>query len=184
LKVRSASLLALLLNACEKPQAPQSFDYGTSLGVAVEQAAGVCLDIRNVNLHPGQRIQFVNSSLPQTTGEVEITGTTGKACTSTDQNKPGLLHYQVKVARGSLQKSAPAFVLANSRGVLTEAKTGATADLDGDGQLESFHACTSSEGVHLTVWTGKPLEGLRKWHYYYYLGFDVEPTCKEAETKE
>jgi hypothetical protein len=52
-----------------------------------------------------------------------------------------------------------------------------TADVDGDGTPESFRSCASSEGLHLTVWSGKPLEGKLRWHEYYYLGYDVEADC-------
>ncbi len=41
--------------------------------------------------------------------------------------------------------------------------------------------CTSSEGVHLTVWSGTPLESERLWRKYYYLGYDVEPTCEDRD---
>ena len=41
----------------------------------------------------------------------------------------------------------------------------------------TFRACTSSEGVHLTVWSGKPLKGKRVWHAYHALGYDVEANC-------
>lgn len=35
--------------------------------------------------------------------------------------------------------------------------------------------CTSREGVHLSAWREK----VRLWHDYYYLGYDVEPSCSE-----
>ncbi|HSJ32552.1 MAG TPA: hypothetical protein VK933_14020 [Longimicrobiales bacterium] len=57
-------------------------------------------------------------------------------------------------------------------------------DLDGDGVPESFRACTSSEGVHLSVWSGEPLRGRRLWQYYYYLGYDVEPDCTDEDFAE
>jgi hypothetical protein len=41
--------------------------------------------------------------------------------------------------------------------------------------------CTSSEGLHLTLWSGEPLKSTRLWHLYYYLGYDVEPTCQPAD---
>ncbi|MCI0689673.1 MAG: hypothetical protein L0Y54_20920 [Sporichthyaceae bacterium] len=44
-----------------------------------------------------------------------------------------------------------------------------------------FRACTSSEGLHLTAWSGTPLQSTRIWHRYYYLGYDVEPSCVEAD---
>jgi len=45
-------------------------------------------------------------------------------------------------------------------------------------------SCTSHEGLHLTVWSGTPLESRRLWHEYYYLGYDVEPSCGEGEMRE
>jgi hypothetical protein len=44
--------------------------------------------------------------------------------------------------------------------------------------------CASSEGLHLTIWSGQPLESRRLWHAYYYLGYDVEPSCKDAEVSD
>jgi hypothetical protein len=44
--------------------------------------------------------------------------------------------------------------------------------------------CASSEGLHLTVWSGTPLKSVRLWHAYWYLGFDVEPDCRPADYGE
>jgi len=180
LKAGLSALLAVLVIACQEPS---KFDYRTALGVVIEKADRTCLDIRRGDLSPGQRIQFVTSSAPQTTGDAEIIRKADQACTAADQTKPGLYHYDIKVVHGSLQKGAPAFALANFGGMLTSTDIGITADLDRNGQTESFRSCTSAEGVHLTVWTGKPLEGQRRWHYYYYLGYEVDPTCAESDTK-
>jgi hypothetical protein len=54
-------------------------------------------------------------------------------------------------------------------------------DLDGDGKAESFRQCVSSEGVHLTVWSGEPLKGKRIFHAYVPLGYDTEPNCTPAD---
>src|SRR5262249_39280448 len=43
-----------------------------------------------------------------------------------------------------------------------------------------FESCTSHEGVHLSAWRGNR----RTWEEYWYLGYDVEPTCPDAEGKE
>jgi hypothetical protein len=56
-----------------------------------------------------------------------------------------------------------------------------TVDLDGDGRSEMFRACTSGEGVHLTVWTDAAVTGTRRWHAYQPLGYDVSPTCTPAD---
>jgi hypothetical protein len=53
----------------------------------------------------------------------------------------------------------------------------AEADLDGDGLLEHFQSCTTLEGLNLTVWSGRPIEGRGRWMRYYSLGYDTEPNC-------
>ena len=49
-----------------------------------------------------------------------------------------------------------------------------------DAQVRS---CTSQEGLHLTAWSGTPLTSQRLWHQYYYLGYDVEPSCDDREVR-
>lgn len=55
------------------------------------------------------------------------------------------------------------------------------ADLDRDGVRETFRDCTSHEGVHLTIWSGQALVGSRRWHAYFYLGYETEPSCVEGD---
>ena len=43
--------------------------------------------------------------------------------------------------------------------------------------------CPSREGLHLTAWDGEPLKSRRLWHQYYYLGYDVEPSCTEEDVR-
>jgi hypothetical protein len=57
-------------------------------------------------------------------------------------------------------------------------------DINADGKTEFFRTCASTEGLHLTVWTGKPLKGKRIWHSYYYLHYDTERTCDEKDWEE
>jgi hypothetical protein len=47
--------------------------------------------------------------------------------------------------------------------------------------VAQVRACASSEGLHLTGWSGIPLRSERLWHQYYYLGYDVEPDCEDAD---
>ena len=62
-----------------------------------------------------------------------------------------------------------------------QASAGGRIDIDRDGTLESYRTCASMEGIHLTAWAGEPLRSRRLWRYYYYLGYDLEPTCTEAD---
>jgi hypothetical protein len=45
-----------------------------------------------------------------------------------------------------------------------------------------FRTCASEEGIHATAWSGIPLAAPRRWHAYYYLGYDVEPNCTAADS--
>jgi hypothetical protein len=64
----------------------------------------------------------------------------------------------------------------------TRVKAGVvTLDLGPAGRTAQTRSCTSSEGLHLTLWAGMPLKSTRLWHGYYYLGYDVEPTCDERD---
>jgi hypothetical protein len=47
-----------------------------------------------------------------------------------------------------------------------------------------FRSCTSNEGLHFSSWQGQPLKGEQLWRVYYYLGYDVEPSCQENEFKK
>ena len=64
----------------------------------------------------------------------------------------------------------------------TRVKAGVvTLDLGPATRTAQARSCTSSEGLHLTLWAGVPLKSRRLWHAYYYLGYDVEPSCDERD---
>jgi hypothetical protein len=44
-----------------------------------------------------------------------------------------------------------------------------------------FRTCASAEGVHATAWSGVPPSAPRRWHAYYYLGYDVEQDCTPSD---
>lgn len=175
------TLLALLL-ACQMREL-RPFTYRTDIGIALNTAGGPCVDMPNRSLDTGQRIRLVTTSLPQATSEAEVIRRIDQPCAPATQSEPGVAHYRIRVLRDSLETGAPAFAIANFNGAFTVSADGVTADLEGDGSPELFRACTSTEGVHLTVWTGTPPQGTRRWHRYFYLGYDVDPTCSEAETR-
>jgi hypothetical protein len=96
-----------------------------------------------------------------------------------DEPEPGFAHWRL---------NAPGFET-GELGIAVLATTpfprdGWRTDLDRDGAREDYRACTSSEGVHLTVWAGEALRSRRVWHHYHYLGYDVEPNCVEADFSE
>jgi hypothetical protein len=47
-----------------------------------------------------------------------------------------------------------------------------------------FRSCTSTEGFHFSIWSGTQLKEQEIWRRYFYLGYDVEPTCAERDFEE
>lgn len=50
-----------------------------------------------------------------------------------------------------------------------------------DGVRYTFSSCTSPEAVHLMVQPVAKSKSQLVWHDYYYLGYDVEPTCTDDD---
>jgi hypothetical protein len=61
---------------------------------------------------------------------------------------------------------------------------GFTAELDGRAPREHLHICATYQGLDLTIWSGPPFTGRRRTHGYYYLGYDVDPTCADLVAAE
>lgn len=181
-RIAPIALFLVPLLGCQMRQL-RPFTYRTDIGIALSTPAGTCVDMPNGSLDTGQRIRLVSTSTPQRVSEAAVIGRVDRPCAPAAPSEPGVAHYQLRVLRDSLETGVPAFAIANFNGVLTVGDDGVTADLEGDGSVERFRVCTSSEGVHLTVWTGAPPQGTRRWHRYFYLGYDVEPTCSEPETR-
>jgi hypothetical protein len=152
----------LALAGCSR--AP-SFSFDRQLGVAV---AG-CMTGGNSSLALGSSVQLVNPTRPQKTTSATL-GPPDEACKG----------FRLSIPADPM----PQIAIAGYTGVFTKDGDLVSADLDGDGRNEYFRACTSSEGVHLTVWTGRPLTGQRRWHQYHYLGYDVDPDCRPEDTAE
>lgn len=91
--------------------------------------------------------------------------------------------YEIRTLEPGLDPSAPAISVSGAAGKFQKSGDYISADINGDGNREHFRVCASSEGIHLTVWSGEPLHGKPKWHQYYYLGYDVESNCTPAETQ-
>jgi len=50
-------------------------------------------------------------------------------------------------------------------------------DLDGDGTPEYYSNCSSREGYHSIVRSGEGTSDNKRWHVYYYFGYEVEGNC-------
>jgi hypothetical protein len=102
-------------------------------------------------------------------------------CAERGISDPAQHAYDIQFNTQPLAAETPAIGLLNYKGDIGKDGTRFFADLDNDRQPEYFSSCASTEGIHFSVWTGKPVIGKLRWHQYYYLGYDITPTCTPAE---
>ena len=140
----------------------------------------VCLAIPNSTLTPGMKIQVVVPDKPQLVKTGVIESKEEKSCSSDIDVAQNVSFYRIKLADDHDFVHGIGIIKAKRIKVV---KGLARADINNDTKLEYFRSCTSMEGIHYTVWTGKPLKGKRIWHSYYYLRYDTVFTCKKKDFK-
>lgn len=161
-----------------------------TIGIAkLDTAGGGCLAINAAGLAPGTPLTLVwmptdtSSDWSPELLEARIQDSRSSPCDPRQAPAPGDLHYSISVPAKSEIGAGPHFAVLRARSSLKMTGPRVEVDLDGDGVPEVFRSCTSSEGLHMTVWSGAPLTGTRRWHRYYYLGYDVEPSCDPRDYK-
>lgn len=169
-------------------------DINTKVGIAdVTDEKIICFRIKNANLSEGESVSIITSisEFPQKVLETTVEKKLEKSCVSHDSdtgdsnvgkdsyyslilNDKNSQNSEVGIGIGIIQLQKKARVQNNL----------ARVDLNEDGKAEFFRLCASNEGLHLTIWTGKPLIGKRIWHYYYYLHYDTVADCKKKDYEE
>ncbi len=149
-----------------------------------------CLRVTDSSLTPGMR--FEAASIPvdgwsdiSGTAVLEIVSVRPGACAGF----PGAFgdtDYLLRIIEGAVFPLArgPLVAVVGGTARLVYRDGTLRTDLDGDGVPETFRGCTSQEGMHLTLWSGVPLEGERLWFVGFPVGYDVIPTCTEADFRE
>jgi hypothetical protein len=172
-------ILAMAALAAPAAQLPAPFDYPSQVGVAeVNVAAYGCLTIVNDTLQEGETITLIDPVEPQRTFQVAIRRKLVLSCSRNVDYPVGASFYSF---RAGSEAMGPAVALVRFAGDIRSLNDRMRADLNGDRLPESFRSCTSSEGVHLTVWAGEPLASRRLWHQYFHLGYDMEPDCTPGD---
>lgn len=176
-----ALLLALCAGCAASEQPAPAFDWDRQLGVVAVTEGAPCLRIANRDLQPGTSLLLVSTDTPQRTRQTQV-GAQATSCPG-ESPAPDLAFYRLPIA--AEDAAGELWVAVIDRVAGNPAADGAVqVDVDLDGTPEQFRGCTSGEGVHLTAWSGAPLASPRRWEYYHYLGYDVEPSCVEADYAE
>jgi hypothetical protein len=172
------------------PQPNKKFVFGTSIGNVELGNDCIWFHIQNPHLSPGDEVQVVFSDLlsKQEAFIAKISKDTicenhdkdpWPPLSGNDENKH-MSKYRLDIDNNTYPRGY-GFGVIHSFNTINVTDGLASADLNGDGKPEFFRDCTSNEGAHLTIWTGKPLAGRRMWHTYYHFPYDTEPTCSKKD---
>ncbi|WP_345292249.1 hypothetical protein [Kangiella marina] len=88
----------------------------------------------------------------------------------------GYVFYQVRSVSGLDLKEENLGVVV----VTTEKNITQGLDVNDNGMSDKFSYCTTSEGMNFYAWDDKTGEQKPFWQEYYYLGYEVESSCKFA----
>jgi len=161
---------------------PNTFDYLSQIGI-VEflPDASACLTIPNPSLKVGEAVRIIVLDKLQVLEAAEVEKKLAKSCSRNPEVSTADTFYALRLKRNGSDPKPVSIAVAGFTREFNFKNGFAYADLTATGSAHSFHSCTSAEGLHLTVWDGA---SSRKWHRYYYLGYDVEPTCTEKYSDE
>lgn len=168
-------------------------EIGKKVGIVeTDEGRFICFRTNNKDLKPGTPVLIVDLlsdyyGRSQRTFEAYIEKETNPTCAprgmgSGDRYPELSTYYSLAPKREDDRPKIDlgiAVVDPAARPHVVRGQTG--LDLDNDGKDEYFRVCTSTEGLHLTIWKDRPLTGTRIWHNYYYLKYETEPTCDERD---
>lgn len=186
IRVFTCHVIFLLAVACSSAQSQtKRFDFVSQLGVGeLKSGAEPCLTIKNAKLPTGSMVHLVLLEESQTVLQAQVVKKLTESCSKDPTTGNDDSFYSLRLSGPSPEVYELAIAIVNPVASLKVANGLVGSDLDGDGQREFFRECASNEGLHLTVWSGRPLKGKRRWHRYFYLGYDVEFNCTEKDFEE
>lgn len=159
--------------------ATKAFDFEKNMG----WVHGNCLAIKNSTLHKGTQIALVSLDGKQAiyTAQIDAPMSVGLDCPALSESRAqpnkmdGRVFYQLNFPKSGADQLAIA-ILADNLPMRSDIMT-FNKDLDGDGRSEVVSTCDSSEGIEFSLWSGAANAGKLLWSDYYYLGYDLQPTC-------
>lgn len=137
----------------------------------------ICLLIENSSLKEHDLVQIIDTDMPQSVFTAKVINK-GKCPGKRFGNlsKDGITEYMLELS--GIERPGGFGIAVVQESPLAKVKDGhAILDINNDGTDEYFRDCSSNEGLHMTVWTGRPLAGKRIWHSYYSFNYDTEPNC-------
>lgn len=154
----------------------------TRIGVGNTGGGQTCVATSS-ELRAGEAVTLVSPNRPHRHIVATVVGLVEPCAVLAKAQLFGRLHYQLKT-RGVSQGDGDLWIAFAGNLRIRRLPSGvAEIRLSAAVPRAQVRLCSSIEGLHLTVWDGEALKSRRLWHEYYYLGFDVEPDCREADVE-
>jgi hypothetical protein len=160
------------------------FDYTAQMFAADEDSSGtfVCFSSKDTTLLAGTRATIVFTGFPQHSASGRIRSRGKLPCIPGPPMPPmDSMQYVVEMPRDTSDRIGIPVVILGPVAKPEQRGDTVTIAIETAQPPIRFRTCASTEGLHATAWAGEPLASSRRWHAYYYLGYDVDPTCNESE---
>ena len=169
----------------KKLPVPREFTYDKQIGIAtVWEPDDGCMRIANPSLSPHTTATLVWVPTWDEGPKILKARVLEKlelSCNRKLHQKQGESFYRLEAVEDLAGSFGLYFVVVDPGDTLIIHGEYAEGDLENDGVIEVFRACTSNEGSHLTVWSGPIGKGHPRWHRYFYAGYGTEPTCDDND---
>ena len=151
--------------------------------VADQDSSGtrLCFDAPDLGFAVGTPVTVVHPAFPQysTTGRL---GRRAKSpCFPPPRASPDSMQYIVDAPADTIGRHGVPIVILGKLPKAEMRRDTVMLEIESGKEPWRFRTCASEEGIHATAWSGAPLAAPRRWHAYYYLGYDVEPDCTPAD---
>jgi hypothetical protein len=151
--------------------------------VADQDSSGsrFCFQAADTTLPTGAEVTVVHPGFPQRSARGRLSARSKRPCIPPPPGSLDSMEYVVEAPGDTIGwAGVPIIVLGNAPAVVMRGDTVTLAVEPGKPSWR-FRTCASAEGIHATAWSGVPVTSPRRWHAYYYLGYDVDPDCTPAE---
>lgn len=160
-----------------------TFDYEKYIGIVASEKGKSFLAISNENLMKGNNkiiVLYEDTNQKQKIIEINIIniirGDIPLISSTIEYNGQPFI-YEIE----HITNNGVAFILVN--GVSNYNKKHQSLDIDGDGNNEKLIICSSKEGIHYIIKSVFPKKEILRKDFYYFLGYDVVPTCTDSDYK-
>lgn len=173
-------LLAAVSMTCAAAEQREGADQFGIFSRSQGEKENGCAAIAGAAVAVGQSVTIVLSGRPQQILTGLVRSGPNARCPGLEKALLKPPFYEVELTGGKSDVPGTGILVNRPASSFRVDKDAVVADA-GRGKAYRFHECASQEGVHFMVLSAAPSRPDVLWHEYFYLGYDVEPSCSGKE---